>query len=68
MYILPVPVIHSFNLGEKMTQEELDFIGAIADFQKENDKLFLSWCEVLKIVKNLGYRQPADPKNKEGKV
>ena len=38
-----------------MNQEEQDFVSAIQDFQKEQDKLFLSWCEVLQIVKDLGY-------------
>ena len=43
-----------------LTQEEQDFISAIQDFQKEQDKLFLSWCEVLQIVKNLGYTRTLD--------
>jgi hypothetical protein len=38
-----------------LTQEEQDFVSAIQDFQKEQDKLFLSWSEVLQIVKDLGY-------------
>lgn len=41
-----------------MNQEELEFVTAIEDYKKEQDKLFLSWCEVLQIVKNLGYEIP----------
>lgn len=38
-----------------LTQEEQNFISAIQDYQKEQDKLFLSYIDILKIVKNLGY-------------
>lgn len=38
-----------------MNQEELEFVTAIEDYKIREDKLFLSWCEVLAIVKNLGY-------------
>ena len=43
---------------EPLSQEEHDFVSAIQDFQKEHDKLFLSWCEVLQVVKDLGYQIP----------
>ena len=38
-----------------LSQEELDFCTAIEDYKKEHDKLFLSWSEVLQIVKDMGY-------------
>ena len=38
---------------KQMTQEEMNFCTAIEDYKKEKDKLFLSWCEVLQIVKDL---------------
>ena len=38
-----------------MNQEESDFVTAIEDYKTKEDKLFLSWTEVLEIVKNLGY-------------
>ena len=37
--------------------ESIEFLSAIEDYKKENDKLFLSWSEVLHIVKKLGYRK-----------
>ena len=42
-------------MARPVNQEELDFLQAIEEFKKKNDKLFLSWTEVLKIVKDLGY-------------
>ena len=40
-----------------LTSEELVFIKAIDKYKMENNKQFLSWTEVLKIFKELGYRQ-----------
>lgn len=42
-------------MARPMNQEELEFVKAIEDFKKSEDKLFLSWTEVLSIVKDLGY-------------
>lgn len=42
-------------MARPVNQEELDFLQAIEDYKKKNDKLFLSWTEVLGIVKSLGY-------------
>ena len=42
-------------MARPMNQEELEFVKAIEDFKKSSDKLFLSWTEVLSIVKDLGY-------------
>ena len=42
-------------MARPMNQEELEFVKAIEDFKKNEDKLFLSWTEVLSIVKDLGY-------------
>lgn len=38
------------------TLEEMRFLDAIESYKRENDKLFLSWREVLGIVKELGYQ------------
>ncbi len=52
---------------DSLSSEELQFIKAIEKYKSENHKHFLSWTEVLKIVKDLGYRkvskkpQPATP-------
>jgi hypothetical protein len=42
-------------MARPMNQEELEFVKAIEDYKKSEDKLFLSWTEVLSIVKDLGY-------------
>ena len=42
---------------DTLSSEELVFIKAIDKYKVENDKNFLSWTEVLKIVKDLGYHR-----------
>ena len=46
---------------DALTPEELQFIKAIEKYKKEHEKHFLSWTEVLKVVKAVGYRKVADP-------
>lgn len=45
-------------MAKPLNQEELEFVRAIEEYKKNNDKLFLSWTEVLGIVKKLGYSRP----------
>lgn len=40
-----------------LTTEEFQFIKAIERYKAENRKTFLSWSEVLMILKELGYRK-----------
>ena len=42
---------------DSLSSEELQFIKAIEKYKSEHNKHFLSWTEVLKIVKELGYRK-----------
>lgn len=42
---------------DSFSSEELLFIKAIDRYKSENNKNFLSWTEVLKIFKELGYRR-----------
>ncbi len=44
---------------DALTPEELQFIKAIEEYKKINDKHFLSWTEVLKVVQAIGYRKVA---------
>ena len=46
---------------DALTPEELQFIKAIEKYKKEHNKHFLSWTEVLKVAKALGYRKVAEP-------
>ncbi len=42
---------------DSLSSEELQFIKAIEKYKSENNKHFLSWTEVLKIFKELGYKK-----------
>ena len=42
---------------DSLSSEELQFIKAIEKYKAENHKTFLSWTEVLKIIKELGYKK-----------
>lgn len=42
---------------ESLSSEELQFIKAIEKYKAESGRIFLSWTEVLKILKQLGYRK-----------
>ncbi len=42
---------------DSLSSEELQFIKAIEKYKADNHKTFLSWTEVLKIVKELGYKK-----------
>lgn len=44
---------------ESLSTEELEFVKAIEAFKVEKSKIFLSWTEVLKILKGLGYQKIA---------
>ena len=50
-------------MARPVSQEELDFLTAIEDYKQKGDKLFLSWTEVLSIVKGLGYSRTLRAKN-----
>ena len=44
-----------------MTTEQFDFVMAIDDYKKANQKPFPSWTEVLEVIKAIGYRKVAEP-------
>ena len=44
----------------EMTDELLDFVMAIDDYKRVNNKPFPTWSEVFEIVKYLGYRRVAE--------
>ena len=46
---------------DALTPEELQFIKAIEKYKKLNNKHFLSWTEVLKVIDAMGYRKVAKP-------
>ncbi|MCS5628160.1 MAG: hypothetical protein NZ935_11285 [Planctomycetes bacterium] len=48
---------------ESLSTEQLEFIKAIENYKNEKKKLFLSWSEVLDILKDLGYQKVAARRN-----
>ena len=47
-----------------LSAEELEFVKAIESYKKERSQNFLSWTEVLNIVKDLGYRKSEQNRRK----
>lgn len=45
----------------QLTDEQFNFLLAIDDYKKLNNRPFPSWTEVLEIIKALGYRKVAEP-------
>lgn len=43
--------------GSTLTREECQFLRAIDRYRSESGRQFLSWHEVLRLVKQLGYRK-----------
>jgi hypothetical protein len=48
------------ELGQ-MSPEQFEFLMAIDDYKRKNDRPFPTWTEVLEVVKALGYRRVAEP-------
>ncbi len=44
-----------------MTDEQFEFLMAIDQYKKVNQKPFPTWTEVLEVIKAIGYRKVADP-------
>ncbi|MHC4264948.1 MAG: hypothetical protein ACYSUK_03345 [Planctomycetota bacterium] len=47
----------------QMTDEQFEFLMAIDEYKKKNNKHFPTWTEVLEIIKALGYRRVAEPQS-----
>ncbi|MGB8227281.1 MAG: hypothetical protein WCE45_10530 [Sedimentisphaerales bacterium] len=45
----------------QMTDEQFEFIMAVDQYKKLNNRPFPTWTEVLEIIKALGYRKVAEP-------
>ncbi len=43
----------------EMTEELLEFVMAIDDYKRVNDRPFPSWSEIFEIILYLGYRKTA---------
>ena len=46
-----------------LSDEQLDFLMAIEQYKKQNNRPFPTWTEVLEIIKAMGYRKVAEPQD-----
>jgi hypothetical protein len=46
-----------------MTTEQFSFIMALEQYKKDNRRPFPTWTEVLDVIKAIGYRKVAQPKD-----
>ncbi len=47
----------------RMSDEQFEFLMAVDEYKKKNQRPFPTWTEVLEVVKALGYRKVADPES-----
>lgn len=40
-----------------MTEDQFEFVMAVQDYKRANNRPFPSWTEILDIIKALGYRK-----------
>jgi len=50
----------SAELGQ-MSSEQFEFLMAIEEYKRKNDRPFPTWTEVLEVLKAMGYRKVAEP-------
>ncbi len=43
-----------------MTEELLEFVMAIDDYKRANERPFPSWSEIFELIHYLGYRKTAE--------
>lgn len=46
----------------EMTDEQFEFLMAINEYKRVNKRPFPTWTEVLDVMKALGYRKVAEPR------
>lgn len=47
----------------EMTDEQFDFLMAIDQYKRQNNRPFPTWTEVLEVIKAIGYRKVAEPQD-----
>jgi hypothetical protein len=47
--------------GSDMTDDETEFLLAVASYQKRFKRRYPTWLEVLHVLRCLGYRKVGDP-------
>ena len=46
-----------------MSDEQFEFLMAIDEYKRKNQRPFPTWTEVLEVIKALGYRKVAEPQS-----
>ena len=49
----------------QMSDEQFEFLMAVDEYKRKNQRPFPTWTEVLEVVKALGYRKVAEPESLE---
>lgn len=44
---------------DEMSDEVMEFITAIDDYKRKNERPFPNWSEILEVLKGLGYEKEA---------
>ena len=52
-------------LIHKMTEEQWDFLQAMNEYKRVNNRPFPTWSEVLDVLRAIGYRKVAEPSDIE---
>jgi hypothetical protein len=47
----------------QMSDEQFEFLMAIDQYKKQNQRPFPTWTEVFEVIKALGYRKVAEPQS-----
>ena len=48
-----------------MNDEQFEFLMAMDQYKRANQRPFPTWTEVLEVIRALGYRKVADPQSLE---
>lgn len=54
------PVSRWSTLGDEYTAEETNFLQIVEGLKKDTGRKFLSYVEVFRLIKALGYRKVAE--------
>mgnify|MGYP006305292281 CR=1 FL=1 len=47
----------------QMSDEQFEFLMAIDEYKRQNQRPFPTWTEVLEVIKAIGYRKVAEPQS-----
>ena len=47
----------------QMSDEQFEFLMAIEDYKRHNNRPFPTWTEVLEVILAIGYRKVAEPQS-----